>query len=268
MASTDKAKTKHKSDPYGNLRRPGEGEPIVEPAIPAATIILLRDTPAGVETLMLRKNEEIRFGGMWVFPGGRIDDADYADGKPELEAADDGQSAAHDDYKTAAARNAAARETFEEAGIHTDPEDFVWFSHWTPPPIAPKRFTTWFFAARVTGDQKIVIDGGEIHDYQWITPAAAIEKHAAREIDFVPPTWLTLHYLSTRATVAELLSHFASVPPKVYETHVGKTEEGHRVAIWHGDAGYDAWDAAVEGHRHRVIMAKDGFTFENTIEEY
>ena len=58
------------------------------------------------------------------------------------------------------------------------------------------------------------------------------------------------------------------MPPKVYETHLGKTDEGHRVALWHGDAGYEAWDPAVEGERHRVVMAKDGFVFENTIEPY
>ena len=44
--------------------------------IPAATVIVLRDTPDGLETLMLHKNSKIAFGGMWVFPGGRIDDAD------------------------------------------------------------------------------------------------------------------------------------------------------------------------------------------------
>lgn len=259
---------KHQSDPYGKLRMPGEGKPITEPPIPAATVVLLRDGPDGVETLMLRKNKEIRFGGMWVFPGGRIDRADYPNNDPGSNVAYDGHSAASDAHKTAAARTAAARETHEEAGIHTDPEDFVWFSHWTPPPITPKRFTTWFFAARVTGDQKIVIDGGEIHDHQWINPAVAIEKHAARKIDFVPPTWMTLHYLAGRQSVDEVLGHFASAQPKVYETHLGKTPEGHRVALWHGDAGYDAWDASIAGDRHRIVMAKDGFIFENTIEEY
>jgi 8-oxo-dGTP pyrophosphatase MutT (NUDIX family) len=267
MTSKDSEESKHKNDPYGNLRMPGEGEPITEPPIPAATVVLLRDGPDGVETLMLRKNKEIRFGGMWVFPGGRIDHADYPNNDPG-EAVYDGLSAAADDHKTAAARTAAARETHEEAGIHTDPEDFIWFSHWTPPPITPKRFTTWFFAARVTGDQEIIIDGGEIHEHQWINPGRAIEKHAAREIDFVPPTWMTLHYLARRNTVDELLSHFSSVPPKVYETHLGKSEEGHRVALWQGDAGYEAWDANITGDRHRVIMSKDGFVFENTVEPY
>jgi 8-oxo-dGTP pyrophosphatase MutT (NUDIX family) len=268
MTGRKNPEAKHRNDPYGKLLMPGAGAPFKTPPIPAATVILLRDSSDGVDTLMLRKNEEIRFGGMWVFPGGRIDLEDYPNADPGSNVVYDGASAAADGYKTAAARNAAARETHEEAGIHADPEDFVWFAHWTPPPITPTRFTTWFFATRVTEGQEIVIDGGEIHDHQWINPARAIEKHAVREIDFVPPTWVTLHYLASRGSVNELLAHFSSVPPKVYETHLGKTEEGHRVALWHGDAGYDAWDANVEGERHRMIMAKDGFTFENTVEDY
>jgi 8-oxo-dGTP pyrophosphatase MutT (NUDIX family) len=48
------------------------------PAIPAATVVLLRDAAGGLETLMLRRNSKLAFaGGAWVFPGGRIDPEDY-----------------------------------------------------------------------------------------------------------------------------------------------------------------------------------------------
>ena len=49
-----------------------EGDPI-----PAATVVLVRDRDGAVETIMLRKNSKLAFGGMWVFPGGRIDEVDY-----------------------------------------------------------------------------------------------------------------------------------------------------------------------------------------------
>ena len=39
----------------------------------AATVVLLRDGAGGLETLLLRRNSRIAFGGMWVFPGGRVD---------------------------------------------------------------------------------------------------------------------------------------------------------------------------------------------------
>ena len=43
-----------------------------ESIVPAATVVVVRDGNDGVETLMLRKNSKLAFGGMWVFPGGRI----------------------------------------------------------------------------------------------------------------------------------------------------------------------------------------------------
>ena len=89
------------------------------PAIPAATVVLLRDSGHGIETIMLRKNSKIAFGGMWVFPGGRIDDED----RLELDADDD----------VAAARVAAAREAREEADMIVDPSGLVLFAHWVPP---------------------------------------------------------------------------------------------------------------------------------------
>jgi len=44
---------------------------------PAATVITVRDAPNGYEILMLRRNLNSDFvGGAYVFPGGRVDDAD------------------------------------------------------------------------------------------------------------------------------------------------------------------------------------------------
>ncbi|HAF68589.1 MAG TPA: NUDIX hydrolase, partial [Acidimicrobiaceae bacterium] len=48
---------------------------IAEP-IDAATVVVARDTSNGIEVLMLRRNSKIYFGGMWVFPGGKIDETD------------------------------------------------------------------------------------------------------------------------------------------------------------------------------------------------
>src|SRR6056297_2519273 len=147
---------RHRSDIYGDDLNVREGG---SPVIPAATVVLLREAPA-LEVLMLHKTSKIAFGGMWVFPGGRVDAGDYP----------------HDGDADVAARNAAARETEEEAGIVARPDDFVWFSHWTPPPSTPKRFATWFFAARVA-DHDVSVDGGEIQNHQWLTPAAALQQH-------------------------------------------------------------------------------------------
>ena len=68
--------SKHKNDIYGDLEKDRENEG-AEPAIPAATVLLLREHRNQNQVLMLHKTSKIAFGGMWVFPGGKIDAADY-----------------------------------------------------------------------------------------------------------------------------------------------------------------------------------------------
>src|SRR5215475_13849890 len=95
------------------------GRTPVEPR-PASTVILLRDTAAGPEVYLLRRQRTMAFAaGMTVFPGGRVDPADSAiadswSGPPPAAFADRlGCSA-----ELAAAYVAAAvRETFEESGV-------------------------------------------------------------------------------------------------------------------------------------------------------
>ena len=44
----------------------------------AATVALLRDGDGGLEVLMGKRATKMDFhGGAWVFPGGRLDDADW-----------------------------------------------------------------------------------------------------------------------------------------------------------------------------------------------
>jgi 8-oxo-dGTP pyrophosphatase MutT (NUDIX family) len=242
----------HRNDTYGKASHRDESDDGVVPPIPAATVVLLRDGNDGPEVLMLRKNSKITFGGMWVFPGGKIDPEDHLPpGDPE-----------------AAARNAAAREAAEEANVSLNPDDFVWFAHWTPPPGPQKRFATWFFAAHADAATDVNIDDGEIQDHAWIRPSDALARHDAGEIDIVPPTWVTLYHLSRYQPSAAVIEHFRANTAKTYSTRVAKAADGTRVAMWHGDAGYGTWDADVAGDRHRLVLMKDGFVFENTVEAY
>ena len=111
---------------------------------PAATVVLVRDGPEGMETLLLRRNKAVKFaGGSWVFPGGRIDKADYGNSMDDIEAA---------------ARVAAVRETKEEADLVIDESGLIYFAHWTTPPEAPKRFATWFYISIVDTEQSVVVD--------------------------------------------------------------------------------------------------------------
>ena len=216
------------------------------PAIPAATVVVLRDGPDGVESLMLHKNSRIAFGGMWVFPGGRIDDGDH-DASGDL---------------ITAARNAAAREAHEEASVVLDPADLVHFSYWIPPPIAPKRFATWFFAA-TDPSTEVVIDDGEIVNHEWMTPAEAMRRRDAGEIELIAPTWVTLHTVGAFDTVADALHGLSRRTPRRYETRIGNGDQGP-VSMWHGDAGYETADPSVPGPRHRLEITPAGYLFDES----
>jgi 8-oxo-dGTP pyrophosphatase MutT (NUDIX family) len=87
---------------------------------PAATVVVMRDSPRGPEVFMVRRHGDAAFmGGAYVFPGGRVEANDYDDAAAwcdgiERATAQLGGVAAD----TAIAYHvAAARELFEEAGV-------------------------------------------------------------------------------------------------------------------------------------------------------
>ncbi|MGZ6884606.1 MAG: NUDIX hydrolase [Acidimicrobiia bacterium] len=222
--------------------RSGDGSETL--AIPAATVILLRDATDGLETLMLRRNSKLAFGGMWVFPGGRVDAADHVDAADAFDAA----------------RRAAVREAMEESDLAVAIDEMVALSHWTPPPQTPKRFATWFFVAPAPAGA-VTIDDGEIHEHRWVSPTDALALRDAGEIELAPPTFVTLHTLAGAATVADALAIAAGREPDVFVTRIAVTDEG-LVTLWAGDAGYESGDAAIAGPRHRLVMADGGWRYE------
>ena len=223
--------------------------------IPAATVIPLRDTDDGVEVLMLRKNSKLAFGGMWVFPGGRIDPDD-----------DDPEFPGDEMF---AAKRAAVREALEEADLLVDPTGLVPFSHWTPPEVSlngPKRFATWFFACRAPVGEagEVTIDGGEIHEDEWVQPAEMLRRRDEGDIQLAPPTIVTLYDLAANDSVDACLAAARDRAPFRYETRVGNTDEG-MVTMWAGDAGYESGDADAPGPRHRLLMSDPAWRYEKTI---
>jgi 8-oxo-dGTP pyrophosphatase MutT (NUDIX family) len=241
--------TQHRNDIYGTADQPDQ---IETPAIPAATVILLRDSDRGVETLMLHRTSKVHFGGMWVFPGGRIDPEDYPENRDV----------------NIAAQHAAVRETLEETGITIGGDAFAWFAHWTPPAGTPRRYATWFFASILETDQVIAVDGFEIQNHEWIQPAEALARHAAGEIDLAPPTWITLHQLALHEPAAALWQVLKDQPVRVYETRIRKDKADRRIALWAEDAAYAGGEVDQSGPRHRLVLDPDGFIFENTALSY
>jgi 8-oxo-dGTP pyrophosphatase MutT (NUDIX family) len=216
---------------------------LMSEAAPAATAVLLRDASDGVEVLLLRRNSQLAFhGGAWVFPGGRIDACDAGAGGDE-----------------GAARRAAVREAREEAGLTVDPDALVHISHWTTPEGLPKRFATWFFIG-LAGATRVRVDGGEIHEHAWRTPAAALAARRAGEIELPPPTFVTLTGLVTHRRAADALAAARAATPDVFLPRVVRVPGG-ACSLYPADAGWEARDPERAGRRHRLVMLESDWRY-------
>jgi 8-oxo-dGTP pyrophosphatase MutT (NUDIX family) len=159
------------------------------PVIDAATVLLLRPAGAGVEALLVQRHPNLSFmGGLWAFPGGRLEDADRH------------ATSSADDPVDAAFRLAACRELQEECDIALQPVQLLFFSHWITPSVAPRRFDTRFYLA-VTEPQRVVtLDEREHVALTWLDPAEASARALTGALAISPPTFFVLEDL--RLTLA------------------------------------------------------------------
>jgi len=216
----------------------------IAPAVPSATILLLRGDHAALEVFMVVRHHQIDFAsGALVFPGGKLDPQD-----------EDTALAAHCDGASQipamrAIQVAAIREAYEECGvllarasgeealipgarlatlepfrdqIHKGKISFrdfldrhqlrlacdqlVPFAHWITPEMMPKRFDTHFFIAEAPPDQVALHDGHESVDSVWITPADAIEGAASRRYTVIFPTLRQVEKLGRAASPLEAIA--------------------------------------------------------------
>jgi len=210
-------------------------------ARPASTVVLLRDTADGLQTLLLRRNRYLIFaGGAWVFPGGALDPEDICAAKGDA---------------LQGARIAAVREAKEESGLAPRIDDMVLLSHWTTPIGEPRRYSTWIWAAPLAEEAEVVIDGSEIHAARWLGVREAAALHEAGELDMLPPTYFTLLRLARYDSVTKMVaSERASPVPEVFP--VFARQSGQVLVMFRGDAGYDSGDSAVPGARHRAVLGE------------
>ena len=233
------------------------------PIHPAATVMLVRDVVgspddngesdgAGIEVFMLRRTANAVFGaGMYVFPGGRVDEVDGAAGADEYVRGLDDEGASEQlgvPSGGLAYWIAAVRESFEEAGVmlgertdggpvEVDPgerhlvhdgelsivdlcrrRDLVidlsllhYVDHWVTPLGEPRRFDTRFFLAEVPPHQVLVHDDRETVDSLWVRPADAVTMFAERDLQMMPPTIANLRRLAEHTSVADALEAAALI---------------------------------------------------------
>lgn len=161
---------------------------------PAASIVLLRrggkHSQRALEVLLLRRSEEAKFmPGVWVFPGGSLDEADGAD--------------------ETGLRACAVRELAEEAGIELPAgEELVPFTRWITPEVIATRFDAWFFLALAPAHTPPQPDGVETTEARWFQPAAALEAAEAGELVLSFPTRTQLGWLAGFRTSDEAIAAY------------------------------------------------------------
>ena len=191
----------------------------------AATVILVRPAAHEFEVLLLRRSAKSPFvPGAFVFPGGKVDEADYfaPEGwnearylaefratRPRELPADVSAVTENDAY---ALVNAAVRELAEEANVAIEASRLALFSHWVTPKSEPRRYNTHFFIARAPHGANGAADAHETHDAQWLAPRAALAAHRAGEMHMIFPTIKHLERLAAFDSVEAVL-HFAREKP-------------------------------------------------------
>jgi recombination protein RecT len=161
---------------------------------PAASVVLLRrggkHSQRALEVLMLRRSEEARFmPGVWVFPGGSLDQVDGAE--------------------EAGLRACALRELAEEAGIELDAgEELVPFTRWITPEVIATRFDAWFFLALAPAHTPPQADGVETTEARWFQPSAALAAQEAGELVLSFPTQTQLRWRAEFRTADEAIAAY------------------------------------------------------------
>ncbi|MGH2951024.1 MAG: NUDIX hydrolase [Solirubrobacterales bacterium] len=194
---------------------------------PAATVLLLRrggrHSDRELELLMVRRAETQSFmPGVWVFPGGVVEQGE--------------EPAA-----------CAARELEEETGIALDQEaELLAWTRWITPEVVPVRFDTHFFVALAPAHSPPRPDGREVDDAGWFSPAGALERHRAGELELVFPTIRTLETLTPFTSAAAVIEAARDRVVEPILPRVVGTREDHRVLL-PGDDGYEDAATDVEG---------------------
>ena len=250
----------------------------------AATVLLLRDAPGGFEVFMVKRSglSDV-LGEAHVFPGGKVDVADSSaamlariHGLDALDTAALGEDLPAE--RAAGMFAAAARETFEEAGVllargasgdvaaararlnAKEPFDAVLASidaqldaaalvpwvRWVTPVMLAKRFDARFFLAAAPAGQVAVHDDFEATHSEWLRPGEAITRWQQGSIQLAPATYMSLQHLAHFDSISTALADARSRRPPVIQPE-GYTEDGVRCLALPGDPKHPVSKQAIPG---------------------
>jgi 8-oxo-dGTP pyrophosphatase MutT (NUDIX family) len=242
--------------------------PNVATARAAATAVLVRDDPSGaLEVFLVQRHRRSGFlPNAWVFPGGRVEDADRARAASGSVCGGDALAAGFGLPRAEAAAHgvASVRETYEEAGIwlgagdpdapRIDLDRLRAWSWWVTPEAEPRRYDTRFVVA-VVADVIGRHDDVETVASQWIAPARAIAAGQST-LPLAPPTWWTLRELAVCGSVAAVLAAVRHADRPIRP--IMRFEEGGMFLLLpghpdHPDAAIPALPDRITGERDRWV---------------
>ena len=261
-----------------------------KPIRDASTVIVLRETAAGIETFMLCRHQQSGFmGGAHVFPGGKVDPSDSAPGwidRVDQKAATLSQALGEAESESGLGLLVAAvRETFEEAGVlfaSTAPDadlpraraqlhDGVSFldlanqidmkigstaltpyARWITPKMESRRFDTRFYIGVMPEGQRASHDGAETTSATWLRPAVAIDDMLAGRIKLAPPTVRTLQWLADFDDAEAVIADALSRKPPLVRPRIVTDDSGWFLAL-PGDPEHPEDDAVLPGATRMVF---------------
>ncbi len=252
---------------------------MTEGAIPAATLVVMREHPPGPpELLMVERTRRMAFAsGAMVFPGGRIDRQDE-----DLARAHAGDHSA--------AKIAAIRETLEETVIPValhplpspefaaslqgdlhqgsafasllerhrlefDLEELTAFARWKPAFHQARVFDTLFFLAKAPdGDWHPIPQEGECESVEWLSAREVLDRIGRGEATAIFPTVRNLERLARFGSFAEAVDDARAHPMETITPWVASIGGVEHVCIPEG-LGYPITSEPLETVRRGVGSA-------------
>ena len=238
-------------------------------AIPAATLILVRDRPgAAPELLMVERSGGMAFAaGAWVFPGGRIDEADRRLGEQtaidpaavaairetvEETAVPTALSPTPDEKTARALQDALVADTpfsnlLQSHGLKLDAAALTPFARWVPRFHAVRRFDTLFFIARCPeGEWSPRVIEGECAGADWLSASELLERDQRGEARLIFPTRRNLERLAQHSSFDEIRADALAHPVEPVTPWVEEIE-GERFVTIPDHLGYPVTQERLDG---------------------
>jgi 8-oxo-dGTP pyrophosphatase MutT (NUDIX family) len=204
-------------------------EPGRPPVVPrdAATVLLLRDGAAGIETWLMHRVSKMAFApSVSVFPGGGIDPVDAAGAPSPAVAERFGISP----EQAGVVLRAAVREIAEETGVVLAVDDLQPWARWLTPESESRRYDTYFFAAAMPAGAVAESISSEAAVAEWVPVAEALAQYERGERPMLPPTVHNLAEVAAFGTTAEALASAAARTVEVIMPTLRPDADGRWVA--------------------------------------